>query len=176
MTPYRTAADGELANDIYKKVAEDNMKFTFESDIYSTEFFDFIMRILQSVAEGDVDGDAKLLGLKIGTKVGFEILARMFVNPGIDRLSQVMLDILGSRPDLSQGFLDRMCEFPASEVLWEVLFECGDKATQKDLARIIKFALCQLKEVEKDIALAGAVETVSTDVTDDDGVTQTREE
>ena len=50
MTPYRTAADGELANDIYKKVAEDNMKFTFESDIYSTEFFDFIMRILQSVA------------------------------------------------------------------------------------------------------------------------------
>ena len=101
MRPYRSAADGELANDIYKKVAEDNMKFTFESDIYSTEFFDFIMRILQSVAEGEVDGYAKLLGLKIGTKVGFEILARMFVNPGIDRLSQVMLDILGSRPDLS---------------------------------------------------------------------------
>ena len=69
-----------------------------------------------------------------------------------------------------------MCEFPASEVLWEVLFECGDKATQKDLARIIKFALCQLKEVEKDIALAGAVETISTEVTDDDGVTQTRQE
>mmetsp|Transcript_18346 Transcript_18346/g.24530 ORF Transcript_18346/g.24530 Transcript_18346/m.24530 type:complete len:320 (+) Transcript_18346:2495-3454(+) len=87
MSPYRSAADGELANDIYRKVAEDNMKFTFESDIFSTEFFDFIMRILQSVGEGEVDEDAKLLGLRIGTKVGFEILARMFVNPGIDKLS-----------------------------------------------------------------------------------------
>lgn len=46
MTAYRTAADGEVACDIYGKVAEDNMKFTFESDIYSTEFFDFILQIL----------------------------------------------------------------------------------------------------------------------------------
>ena len=43
MCPYRRAADGELANDIYKKVADDNQKFTFEGDIYSTEFFDFIL-------------------------------------------------------------------------------------------------------------------------------------
>ena len=43
MKAYRTAADGEVANDIYTKVAEDNSKFTFESDIYSTEFFDFIL-------------------------------------------------------------------------------------------------------------------------------------
>ena len=55
MVKYRTAADGESANDIYKKVFEDNMKFTFESDIYSTEFFDFILQILQSVADSEVD-------------------------------------------------------------------------------------------------------------------------
>lgn len=46
MTKYRSAADGELANDIYKKVFEDNSKFTFESDIYSSEFFEFILQIL----------------------------------------------------------------------------------------------------------------------------------
>ena len=64
MRPYRSAADGELANDIYKKVAEDNSKYTFESDIYSSEFFDFIMRILKSVADGDgVDDAAKLDGM-----------------------------------------------------------------------------------------------------------------
>lgn len=51
MCPYRSAADGELANEIYTKVAEDNRKFTFEGDIYSTEFFDFILKILQSVAD-----------------------------------------------------------------------------------------------------------------------------
>ena len=43
MVNYRKAADGEKANEIYKKVFEDNMKYTFESDIYSTEFFDFIL-------------------------------------------------------------------------------------------------------------------------------------
>lgn len=173
MREYRSAADGELANDIYKKVAEDNSKYTFESDIYSTEFFDFIMRILKSVSDGDIDDAAKLDGMQIGTKVGFEILARMFVNPGIDRLSQVMLDILASSPELSKSFLSKMCEFPESEVLWEVLFECGDKSTQKDLARIIKFALCQLKEVERDLAISNETESVTSTFIDDDGVEQT---
>jgi len=176
MRPYRSAADGELANDIYKKVAEDNSKFTFESDIYSTEFFDFIMRILKSVADGDVDDEAKLQGLQVGAKVGFEILARMLVNPGIERLSQVMMDILASNPNLSKGFLARMCEFPESEVLWEVLFDCNDKSTQKDLARIVKFALTQLKEIEKDLALAGETDSVITTFTDADGVEQTATE
>jgi len=66
-----------------------------------------------------------------------------------------MVEILGSRPELSRGFLDKLCSFPDSEVLWEVLFECSDKPTQRDLAKVIKFALCQLKVVEKDIALSG---------------------
>ncbi len=46
MVPYRNSADGELANEYYRRVAEDNQKFTFESNIYSTEFFDFILQIL----------------------------------------------------------------------------------------------------------------------------------
>ena len=96
----------------------------------------------------------------------------MFVNPGIDRLSQVMVEILASSPNLSKGFLSKMCDFPASEVLWEVFFDCGDKSTQKDLARIIKFALCQLKEVEKDVALSKATEEITTTFTDDQGVEQ----
>jgi len=87
MVNYRSSADGELACDIYGKVAEDNMKYTFESDIYSTEFFDFILQILQSVADSAVDNDTKINGLKIGVKVGFEILARMMANPGIDKVS-----------------------------------------------------------------------------------------
>jgi len=43
MEGYRMSSEGETANEIYKRVFEDNMKFTFESDIYSTEFFDFIL-------------------------------------------------------------------------------------------------------------------------------------
>ena len=32
---YREGADNEAPNEIYKKVFEDNKKFTFENDIYS---------------------------------------------------------------------------------------------------------------------------------------------
>lgn len=127
MVNYRTAADGEFANDIYKKVSEDNMKFTFESDIYSTEFFDFILQILQSVADSNVDNETKINGLQIGRKVGFEVLARMMANPGIDRVSQVMIDIFKSRPEITKPFIESMCDPVESEVLWEVLLDCSDK-------------------------------------------------
>ena len=157
--PYRSAAEGETANAIYAKVAEDNDKFTFESDIYSTEFFNFIVRILKGVADGDVDDETKMTGLGIGTKVGFEILARMIVNPGIDQLSSVMVDTLRSRPEATRAFLSKMCEFPASEPLWEVLFECTAKNTRDQLARILKFAVCQLKEYERDAAMSQAMES-----------------
>jgi len=40
--PYREGIDNEAPNDIYRRVYEDNKKFTFENDIYSQEFFDFI--------------------------------------------------------------------------------------------------------------------------------------
>ena len=39
---YRESANNETPNEIYKKVFEDNANFTFESDVYSLEFFDFI--------------------------------------------------------------------------------------------------------------------------------------
>ena len=176
MSPYRSAADGELANQIYKKVAEDNQRFTFESDIYSTEFFNFIMTILQSVADGDCDLETKLNGMAIGTKVGFEILARMQVSPGMDKLTSVMVDTLKSQPEMSKIFLGRMCEFPASEVLWEIMFECQDKHTQQQLAKIIKYALCQLKEIEKEDAIAQTQVTVTRTFKDDQGVEQTVQE
>jgi len=127
MVEYRSSADGEHANDIYKRVFEDNMKFTFESDIYSTEFFDFILQILQSVADSDVDNSTKINGLKIGRKVGFEILARMMANPGVEHVSQVMIDILKSRPEITKPFVESMCDSDDCEVLWEVLLECQDK-------------------------------------------------
>lgn len=35
MIPYHLGIDEEPPNDIYNKVAEDNRKFTFETDVYS---------------------------------------------------------------------------------------------------------------------------------------------
>lgn len=55
---YREGVDTEKPNKIFSKVLEDNTKFSFENDVYSIEFFDFIKTILQNVAAfGPVQDD-----------------------------------------------------------------------------------------------------------------------
>ena len=127
---------------------------------------------MQSVADSEVDNETKINGLKIGRKVGFEILSRMMANSGIDRVSQVMIDILKSRPEITKPFITSMCDMSNSEVLWEVLLECSDKNAQKQLSRVIKYALCQLKMEERESALASELETITRTFTDSDGVSQ----
>ena len=47
---------------------------------------------------------------------------------------------------------------------------CNDKVARKNLARVLKFALCQLKIEEKEVALAKEMETITRKVTNDQGV------
>lgn len=49
------------------------------------------------------------------------------MNTGIDKVSQVMIDILKSRPEITKPFIASMCDVKKSEVLWEVLLDCMDK-------------------------------------------------
>ena len=48
---YRQGVEDIPASQIYKQVFEDNCKFEFENDIYSSEFFDFTKEILVSIGE-----------------------------------------------------------------------------------------------------------------------------
>jgi hypothetical protein len=50
---YREGVEDIAPNAIYKQVFEDNTKFEFENDIYSSEFFDFIKGTLNAVAHLD---------------------------------------------------------------------------------------------------------------------------
>ena len=63
-------------------------------------------------------------------------------NHGLSKVSQVMIDILKSRPGATKAFIGSMCDFSSSEVLWEILLDCTDKIAKKNLARVIKYALC----------------------------------
>jgi len=62
-----------------------------------------------------------------------------------------------------------MCDYKKSEVLWEVLLDCMDKGAQKNIARVLKYALCQLKIEEKESALAKEMITVTKKCTVKDG-------
>jgi len=58
---------------------EDNTKHTFENDIYSKEFFNFIKEIMANIVNGqDIKQKQALqLGLGLGKKVAFDFLARL---------------------------------------------------------------------------------------------------
>ena len=53
LVDYRECVQDIAPNQIYKQVFEDNAKFGFENDIYSSEFFDFIKGTLNAVANLD---------------------------------------------------------------------------------------------------------------------------
>ena len=179
MVNYRKSTDDERPNKIYQKVFEDNKKYGFETDIYSSEFFQFVLGIMGGIASlDDADSDGpKLLGLDIGKKVGLEILARCLKNDAhIGQLSKVMLKIAKSKPEISAAFLRGLLDDNNGEVLMEILFECTDKNTQTTFGNVIKYMLCQVKEAEKDLIESQEKESVEREEKDTDGKTVTKTE
>lgn len=131
----------------------------FENDIYSAEFFDFVMKIMQGVA-GQNDAIAKEMGLQIGKKVGFDILARCYDNTGVMPLSYVMIDILKGSDSACLAFMSTLLNDDDGEPVMEILFDCIDKMARKYLMRIIRYLICRLKDIEKDAILANEFDTI----------------
>ncbi len=109
-------------NQIYKQVFEDNTKFGFEKDIYSTEFFEFVKSTLNAVIQlnnksasdkqADRSQNAVLIkqinnnALTIGKKATLEILAKCFYNQGMDEMVQCLLEILKKDDELCKTFIE----------------------------------------------------------------------
>ena len=48
--PFKNAADREKANSVYREVFDENLKFTFENEVYSHEFLDFVANSMSNLA------------------------------------------------------------------------------------------------------------------------------
>lgn len=156
---YREGAENEKPSDIYAKVFEDNSNVTFENDIYSQEFFDFIKQILEKVASyadvNEVTHELNTEAIKVARKAVIDILARCFNNGGMKQMIQVMIEIFKKDDALCRNFMASLLEESNAEAIMEVLFDCTDKVAQNNVARLIKYLLCRLKVLEKDNLLAG---------------------
>lgn len=172
--PYRDAAKGEKAIPCYQQVFEDNHNVNFENDIYSQEFFDFILKIMKGIA-GLKSPDSKEMGLKIGKKVGFDILARCFDNTGLAHLNTAMIDILKSSDAACIEFMQTLLDDDDAESVMEILFDCPDKIARKNLVRIIRYLICRLKEIEKDKILANEFDVITESYTTYTGETSQRQ-
>jgi hypothetical protein len=75
------------------------MKFEFENDIYSQEFFDFIDGIIKSVtlltssAKSDLLLNCATNVMKIGKKAIMEIVAKCFYNKCISTMMDSFIDL-----------------------------------------------------------------------------------
>ena len=72
-----------------------------------------------------------------------------------------MIDIFKKDDKLCKQFVTSLLEENNAECILELLFECTDKVSQANAARLIKYLLCRLKVIEKEELLSGAVETVT---------------
>lgn len=105
--------------------------------------------------------DAKEMGLSLGKKVGFEILARCVDSSGLTHLSQVMIEILKSSDEVCKDFMQTLLDEDDAEPVMEILFECVKSNARQSLIKIIRFLVCRLKEIEKDEILAALTDTTT---------------
>ena len=161
---YREGIDKETPNQIFQKVLDDNVKFTFENDIYSQEFFDFLKQILQNVAQfgqEEEDHQMRVQSLEVAKKVAFDILARCFYNQGIKDIVQVMISIFKQDKKLVAQFCTSIIDHNNGEALLEILLDCTDQLARSQIAYLFKFLLCSLKEIEREELLSLQEETIT---------------
>jgi hypothetical protein len=174
LVKYREGVDGEKPSEIYTKVYDDNKKFTFENDIYSQEFFDFIKKILENVAtltdDSELSHELRSSSMEVAQKVLFDILARCFENGGMKSVVEVMISIFSKDDKLVQNFVQSLLDNNNAEQVLEILFDCTDKISQNNTAYLMKYLLCRLKTIEKETLLSMETETIQVCSTNEEGV------
>ena len=80
-----------------------------------------------------------------------------------------MIDILKTSDTLCATFLKNLLEDNNAETIMEVLIEGKDAAAIRHCARVMKFLLCKMKLIEKELIENNVRETYSTTIIDADG-------
>jgi hypothetical protein len=145
-----------VPNRIFAQVLQDNRKFGFENDIYSSDFFDFVLG-LQKSALG-MDGateqakDLKKRAVEVGAYVTLEILAKAFSNSCIDEHVTLLIQAMQKDPsgELPGEFLSQQYEKDGFAYLFSLLLECPDTKARQCVAGLMKYVLVSLKMKEQD--------------------------
>lgn len=169
---YKDGVSNEAPNKIYQQVYEDNAKFTFENDIYSQEFFNFIKEILLNIASFSPDSNINLTevkesGMKICKKVVIDILSRCFNNSGIKEMVEIMISIFETDDQLVVNFMKGLMSENNAECIFEVLLDCTDTTSRQNVGNLTKYLMSKLKMIEKDHLFD--TEEYEEEVLDDDG-------
>ena len=75
-------------------MADENKKTAFKADVYSSEFLNFLPQLLKEVHLNISEEKVLDQALRVGRKVGFEIMARLPTLRSIENLSKEMVNIM----------------------------------------------------------------------------------
>ena len=133
---------------------EDNTKFSFENDIYSLEFFDFIRQILQNVAafgnsQDEVNKEMRVHSIAVARRAAFDILARCYYNNGIRDLILVMIQIFEQDDSLVIDFTEAMLDCNQGEPMLEMVLDCMDSSARTAVGDLMRYLICKVKLIEK---------------------------
>lgn len=142
---------------MFHQVIDENKQFGFENDLYSQDFFDFVLTLekdaLQISAERPERNEMVRQAITLGSRVSFDLLAKAFNNGCLGQHVATLLDLLKSDQsgDLCREFLDTVYEVDNFEYLFELLLECRDTLARSHIATLMKHILVTLKMQDKDI-------------------------
>ena len=111
--------------------------------------------MLRTAASSD-NSETKLVALRLGKKIGFDVLARCIDGSGISEIQEVMIEILQSSDLICKQWMEELLEEDDAEPVQEILFDCDDNSARRNLIKVIRFLVCRLKEIEKDMVLSNA--------------------
>ena len=77
-----------------------------------------------------------------------------------------MIDILKSSGEACRDFMEALLDDDDAEAVMEILFDCPDKPARRHLTRVIRYLVCRLKEVEKELILANECDITTETVVD----------
>jgi len=157
---YREAvAAGDQPGKLFMQVLEENRKYGFENDIYSQDFFDFVLTIQKDVLGMEGDSE-RVQGLRkaatgLGSKAALELLAKAFNNSCLDEHVAVLLQAMRAdkSASLAREFLASWYREDGFAYLFSLLLECPDTRARTNVATLLKYVLVVLKVEEQDYLL-----------------------
>ena len=80
-----------------------------------------------------------------------------------------MIEILKSSDKVCIDFMRELLDDDDAEPVLEILFDCSDTTAGRSLIKVIRYLVCRLKEIEKDLVLSGVTDTITVTYSTFDG-------
>lgn len=89
-------------------------------------------------------------------------------------MHEVMIKILKSSDEVCSFWMEELIDEDDAEPVLEILFDCEDTAARRNLIKVIRYLVCRLKEIEKDLVLSQAHNTITENYIDEYGAYKVR--